>query len=431
MQNSSNWKYAEKWKAPFFTIWGGQAVSVLGSQLVSFALIWWLTEKTGSATVLSIAALVGLLPQVVLGPIVGTLVDRWNRRIVMIMADTLTALATAVLAGLFFADIVEIWHVFVILAIRSTAGAFHWPAMMASTSLMVPEEHFARIQGINQTFNGLLNVISGPLGAIALQILPVYGVLFIDVGTALVAVVPLLMIPVPQPLQKILRGKVVEKTSAWQDFKEGFRFVFTWPGLLIIIVIASVVNLVLVPGFSLLPILVNKYFGGGALQLGWMQSAFGFGVIFGGVLLSIWGGFRRRVVTSLIGLIGFGLGVLVLGLLPSDLFGIAIAVAFWIGFASPISNGPLMAAVQAVVDPSIQGRVFTLISSSVGAMSPLGLLIAGPFADHYGVQLWYLIGGALTLFMAFIAFLIPSVVNIDAKKKAAIPVAPVSSTPSD
>jgi MFS transporter, DHA3 family, macrolide efflux protein len=274
-------------------------------------------------------------------------------------------------------------------------------------------------------------VISGPLGAVALQILPVYGVLMIDVGTAMIAILPLLFIPIPQPQKRALQGEMVAKTSVWQDFKEGLQFVFTWPGLLFLIVIASIVNLVMVPGFSLLPILVNKYFGGGALQLGWMQSAFGFGIIAGGVLLSIWGGFKRRVVTSLIGLVGFGLGAVFLGLIPPQYFLVAVALAFWIGFVTPISNGPLMAAVQAVVDPGIQGRVFTLINSSVGAMSPLGLLIAGPFADRYGVQYWYIIGGVVTLLMAVIAFLIPPVVNIDAGKRGAIVVEAASQTPSD
>ena len=119
MSTPSTWKYAEKWQAAFFTIWSGQAFSLFGSMLVSFTLIWWLTKTTGSATVLATASLVGLLPQILLGPISGTLVDRWNRRLVMIVADSLIALATLALALLFLTGRVEIWHVYALMAVRS------------------------------------------------------------------------------------------------------------------------------------------------------------------------------------------------------------------------------------------------------------------------------------------------------------------------
>ena len=139
------------WKKTFFTIWSGQALSILGSQLVQFALIWYLTVQTGSATVLATATLVGMLPNVVLGPFIGTLVDRWNRRWIMLLADSLEALATIALAVLFALDVVEVWHIFAVLFIRSLAGAFHVNAMQASTSLMIPVEQLTRIQGLQPT----------------------------------------------------------------------------------------------------------------------------------------------------------------------------------------------------------------------------------------------------------------------------------------
>ena len=135
-----------KWKIPFFAVWTGQAFSLLGSQLVQFALIWWLTKTTGSATVLATASLVGLLPQVIVGPLAGAFVDRWNRRITMIVADFLVALATLGLIFLFYTGMVQVWHVYLIMLLRATAGGFQWPAMQASTSLMVPKENLSRIQ---------------------------------------------------------------------------------------------------------------------------------------------------------------------------------------------------------------------------------------------------------------------------------------------
>ena len=138
MNSHINGAQKEKWYLPFFTIWTGQSFSLLGSQLVQFALIWWLTKTTGSATVLAVASLIGLLPQVFLGPLAGALVDRWNRRVIMIAADSLIALSTLVLAVLFYKGSVLVWQVYLLMFLRSAAGAFHWPAMTASTSLMVP-----------------------------------------------------------------------------------------------------------------------------------------------------------------------------------------------------------------------------------------------------------------------------------------------------
>ena len=187
---------------PFFVLWTGQAVSLLGSQLVQFALIWWLTQTTGSATMLALASLAGMLPNVVLGPFVGVLVDRWNRRLTLMAADAVVALATVVLAYLFWADVVQIWHVFVILFMRALGGSFHRPTMQSSTSLMVPEAQLTRIQGLNQALNGGMNIASAPLGALLLGVLPIQGILAIDVVTALFAIVPLFFIAVPQPKKK-------------------------------------------------------------------------------------------------------------------------------------------------------------------------------------------------------------------------------------
>lgn len=165
-------KLGDKWKAPFFTIWTGQQVSLIGSSLVQFAIVWWLTKTTGSATVLATATLVAMLPQIVIGPFSGALVDRFSRRWVMILADGATALSSVVLAYLFWANVVAIWHVYLIMAFRSIGGGFQWPAMSASTALMVPEQHLTRVAGLTQTMQGVTNIVSPPLGAILLALLP-------------------------------------------------------------------------------------------------------------------------------------------------------------------------------------------------------------------------------------------------------------------
>lgn len=401
------------WKARFFTIWGGQAISLFGSRLVQFALIWWLTQETGSATVLAIASLIGLLPTVILGPFAGALVDRWKRRQVMLVVDTAIALATLVLAYLYAIDAVGVGTVYALLLVRGIGESFHWPSMSAATSLMVPDEQLTRVQGLNQMLQGGLNIVAAPLGALLLGLLPMQGIMMIDVVTAAFAILPLLAIRIPEIPQHEKVSSTEKPSTFWGDFRSGLRYVWSWPGLLVLMVLAMVVNFLLTPAGALLPILVSEYFQGGALQLGWIESAFGFGMIAGGLVLSAWGGFKKRILTSMLGLIGLGIGFGMIGLVPSNLFWLGVVSAFFAASMIPIINGPVHAILQSMVEPEMQGRVFTLVGSLGSAMAPLGLIVAGPVADAIGVQSWYIIGGAACILMALVGYSIPALMNIE------------------
>jgi DHA3 family macrolide efflux protein-like MFS transporter len=396
---------------PFFTVWTGQAVSLLGSQLVQFALVWWLTETTGSATVLAGATIVALLPQILFSPFAGALVDRWNRRAVMIVADTAIALATLLLAALFARGIVEVWHVFALTFIRSLGGAFHWPAMQASTTLMVPQKHLARVAGLNQTLFGATNVISPPVGALLLQVLPMEGILAIDVATALFAILPLFFIFVPQPPREEMSQAA--QTSVLADVREGLRFVGSWRGLMMILAMATLLNMLAHPAMSLKPIMVAEFFERGAPALAALESAFGIGMVLGGLSLSVWGGFKRRIVTAMLALLIEGVGFLLVGLTPATAFGLAVVAFFTIGVMNPVVNGSLMAVLQATVPPAMQGRVFTLVSSAAAAATPLGLVMAGPVADVMGVQVWFTLAGVATIAMASVGLFVPDIMNIE------------------
>ena len=414
MQNNTS-TLPQNWAARFFTIWGGQAFSLFGSALVQFALVWYLTKQTGSATVLATATLVGMLPQVVLGPFAGALVDRWNRRLIMMIADGCIALATVLLAYLFASGHVQIWHIYTIMMVRSTGQAFHYPAMQASTSLMVPEKHLTRISGANQTLMGAINIIAPPTGALLLEVLPLQGLLFIDVATALLAITPLLFISIPQPersaeIQETSEGRLA---GLLQDVREGLRYVVSWPGLLAILIMATVINFLLTPTGALMPLLVTKHFGLGALEFGLMDSAWGFGVIIGGLILGTWGGFKRKVATSMMGIIGIGLGVVIVGLSPADMYWLAIAGMAFSGIMNPITNGPLFALVQSTVRPDMQGRVMSLIISAATAMTPLSLMVAGPMSDAIGIRTWFWFGGFICLLMGIGAFFVPAIMNVE------------------
>jgi DHA3 family macrolide efflux protein-like MFS transporter len=405
---------SERWAAKFFTIWTGQAFSLIGSALVQFALVWWMTKTTGSATVLATATLVALLPQILLGPFVGALVDRWNRRLIMIIADTGIAAATGVLIILFAAGNVQVWEVYIILLIRSLGGAFHGPAMSSSTSLMVPNQHLTRVSGLNQTLQGVLSIFAPPLGALLIGILPMQRVLSIDIGTAALAVLPLLVISVPNPPRQIAQANgTAKKTSYWNDLREGFTYVVKWRGLLGLILLAMMLNFLLIPSSSLTPLVITKVFGKGVVELGWTETAFGVGVIAAGLVLSAWGGFKRRIVTSLIGVLGIGAGVILIGISPANMFFLILIANFFIGVTQVFANGPLNAIFQTAIEPDMQGRVFSLISAGATAMMPLSLLVAGPISDWLGVRVWYLVGGGLCIVVTIAAFSIPSIMNIE------------------
>ena len=401
-----------RWQVPFFTIWTGQAFSLIGSRLVQFALVWWLTQTTGSATVLATATLVAILPGVVLGPFAGTLVDRWNRRAVMIAADGFIALVSAWLAYLFWTGSASVWHVYVAMLARSVGESFHWPAMQASTTLMVPKEHLSRVAGLNQTMQGALGIVAPPLGAILLGLLPLYGILGIDLATASVAIVSLLLIAIPQPERTAVAG-ASQRGSVWEDFRAGLRYVRSWPGLMAIVLLAMIINFIVNPAFSLMPLLVTEHFQRGALELGWLEAAWGVGMVAGGLLLTIWGGFRKRVYTSLSGLVVSGAAIVVVGLAPEQGFLLALSGLFVAGFMNPLVNGPFFAILQASVAPEIQGRVFTLVGSLTSAMMPLSLAVAGPVADAIGIQPWYVIGGAIFALMGLGSFFVPAIVHIE------------------
>ena len=404
------------WAARFFTVWGGQAFSLFGSALVQFALVWYLTKQTGSATVLATATLVAMLPQIVLGAFVGALVDRWNRRLIMIIADGGIALATVALIYLFLSGQVQIWHIYLILMIRSLGQAFHFPAMQASTSLMVPEKHLTRISGANQTLQGAINILAPPTGALLLEVLPMQGVLAIDIVTALLAISPLLFISIPQPARSMeSEGESGEEKPIgfMQDVREGLRYVASWPGLLAILIMATLINFLLTPTSSLMPLLITKHFGLGALEFGLMDSAWGFGVIVGGLILSTWGGFKRKVATSMMGIIGIGIGITIVGLTPANMYWLAISSMAFTGIMNPITNGPLFALVQSTVKPDMQGRVMSLILSAATAMTPLSLMVAGPVSDAIGIRTWFWFGGVLCLLMGIGAFFVPAIMNVE------------------
>lgn len=412
--------FGKGWLRNYLPMGIGQIVSLLGSALVQFALVWYVTKQTGSATVLATATTAALVPNILLGPFVGALVDRWNRKLVMIIADLVVAIATVVLALLFATGAIQIWHIIAILLTRSAAGVFQSPARTAATTLMVPKEHLGRLGGVNQAVDGMINVFSPALGALLLELLPMQGVLAVDIVTAAIAIGMLIfLVKVPQPNTKPRIDRITPR-SLIADVREGIRYVVTWPGLLLMILMASLLNMLLAPMSSLLPLHVTTFFGKGAQELAWMQVAMGAGGIVGGLVLGVWGGFKRRVWTVLMGIIGVGAGTLAFGLVPSDRYTWSLVALGILGLMVSFANGSLGPLMQTKVPPEVQGRVFMLLSSTALAMMPIGLFLSAPIADRFGTEVTYIVGGAACLIIGLLGLMNKRVNTLDLQKEGGV-----------
>ena len=402
---------SERPMRPFMIVFAGQAFSLFGSRLVQFSLVWWITETTGLASTLAFASIVAMLPQVLLGPFAGALVDRWNRKTVMMVSDSFIALVVVALAFLYGTGAVQLWHVFLAMFIRSLGGAFQWPAMQATTTLMVDKESLSRVAGMNQSLQGLAAIVAPPLGAFLMQVIPIQIILLIDVATAVLAVGSLFFIKVPQPIREVT--EVLGLKTVLSDMREGAMFVWGWKGLRVIMGMSMIINFLMSPAFSLLPLVVTNHFDGGAVELGWLQSANGVGMIAGGLLLGAWGGFRKRIVTAMMSIIVSGVFIVAFSFMPPELFLTAVGCVFVFAVFNAMANGTFFSSIQAVIPPEMQGRVFTILMSLSGGMTPIGLAFAGPVSDSLGLFIWFRIGGIVLVLMGAVAFLIPAVMNLE------------------
>jgi MFS transporter, DHA3 family, macrolide efflux protein len=385
----------------FFVLWTSQVISILASSIVGFALVWYLTEKTGSATVLSTSMMVNYIPTIVLGPFIGPFIDRWNRKKIMIYSDIAQSLLSLALIVLFFINSIQIWHIYVVMAGYSIGRSFQGTALSTSIPMIVPEKQLARANGLNQTISGLINIIGPIAGALLLKAFPMQWILSVDVISTIILVSILLPLAIPQPLRTIPSVK----PGYFSEMKQGFRYIVEWRGLLFLLILIAILMFFAAPINTLRPLFVMKYLGGDVLQFGWLMTAGSAGVVAGGLILSAWGGFKRRIITTLVSVMVQGMAIFVFGFTTESLFSLALAMVFITGFGSSIFNANVGAIIQSVVAKDMQGRVVTLQYSIGSLMIPLALAIAGPVTDAIGLRtVWYVAGGVIFALTAFSFF---------------------------
>jgi MFS transporter, DHA3 family, macrolide efflux protein len=221
---------------------------------------------------------------------------------------------------------------------------------------------------------------------------------------------------IPQPIRADNSTMVTPK-AIFIDVADGFKYLRKWKGLFYVTLMAAMINFLLIPSDTLMPLMVTQHFKGGVWQLSILQSAFGLGVLGGGLIMGVWGGFKRQVVTSLCGIVGLGTGIMIFGLAPANHFWFGLAGMALVGLMNPIVNGPFFGLMQMKIAPEMQGRAIGTVMSICSAMMPLSMLVVTPIVELFGLRVWYWLGGGLTILVGLMAFFIPSIMELDYVEK--------------
>jgi len=357
----------------------GQVVSLLGSSMTGFALMIWAWRITGQATALGLVGFAGLFPLVILSPIAGALVDRWNRKLVMILSDLAAGIGTVALFILLSLDALEIWHIYIVAAFSGAFQAFQFPAYSASITLMVPKEHLGRANAMLGIARSIPSIFAPMAAGALIGFIEIKGIMLIDIVTFTFAIGALLLVRVPQPKKD--PSQSVERPSLLSDSLYGFRYIFERPGLAGLLLYFLLVNFLLTFAFGVLSPMVLARTGSNQVALGAVQMVFGIGGVLGGVLVSIWGGPKRRILGLLMSVF-FGV------LFGNAFLGVGRSILVWsigafvLSSLIPIASTSSQSIWQAKVPPGIQGRVFSarIMLGQIG--SAVALPLAGLLADY-------------------------------------------------
>ncbi|HPH96288.1 MAG TPA: MFS transporter [Anaerolineaceae bacterium] len=374
------------WQRPkgftaFLLIWFGQVVSLVGSAMSGFAMTIWAWQITQQATALALVGLANFLPMILFAPVAGVLVDRWPRRLVLILSDLAAGCTTIGLLILYQAGSLQIWHLYVAGVIAGFFQSFQWPAYSSTVSLMVSKEQYGRTSGMIALAEWGSGIFAPVLAGALLGIIGLAGIMTIDIITFTFAISMVLLVAIP-PAVKSEEGKAGDEGSFWWRLSFGFRFIFSRPPLLFLQLVFFAGNLLFSIANTLQSPMVLARTGDDPVMLATVQSTAAAGGVLGSLLMTAWGGPKRRVYGVLFGWMASGvLGLLVLGLggsLPFWMVG-----AFFGSILGPIINSSNQAIWQAKVPPDIQGRVFSVRLMIAQITVPVAMAVAGPLADQW------------------------------------------------
>lgn len=380
------------WKRNIAFFITGQTISLIGSLLVQYAIMWYITLTTQSGVMMTISILSGFVPGLLLAPFAGVWADRFDRKKLIIIADAFIAILTILTALVFLLGYREIWLLFVVSVFRSLGQAVHQPSVGAVYPQIVPQDKLMRVQGISSGIQSAMMVIAPIAGASLLTFASLEVIFSIDFITAALAITSLLLlVKIPKPEKRPMG----EKVDYLLDMKMGLKYIKSHHFLIPFFTYIALVLFFVAPAAFLTPLQVVRRFGDEVWRLSAIEITFSAGMTVGGLIIAAWGGFKNRIVTMVFALSFLGLSTMLFGIVGN--FWIYLGVMVFMGLNLPFYNTPAIVMIQEKVEPEYMGRVMSVLGMINGATMPLGMLVFGPLADYVAIEWLMVISGLVML----------------------------------
>lgn len=400
--------------ASYIFFWMGQLVSILGSSIVYFSLNWWLTDITESAIILSIASLSYLIPFILASLIGGVVADKYDRKKVILIVDSLQAFSTLMMWILFAFNIMEYWMLFFLFAFRSVCQAFHMPTQSAILPTMVPKKHLSRINGINFVATGFIHIIGPMIAGPLFLFLTIKQIVWIDVITFLIGVVPLLLIKIPS-VKKVEEEH--HRESFGKQFRTGFKVLITVPGLLAMIITAMICNFLMQPIGTLLTYYIRVVHMGSVIDYALISISFNIGMFIGGVITAIKGTWTHKITIITIAIAIHGIAYALFAFVPTGGFFLMMIYSGIRGLTMPIINAIYLTILQTSVSKEKVGRITSIDNTLSFIAMPVGISLSGILAELYGTGLLFFISASLYILTAIMIFLFSDIRKLDSIKE--------------
>ncbi|OPZ90631.1 MAG: enterobactin exporter EntS [Firmicutes bacterium ADurb.Bin419] len=381
----------EKWKERIVLFLASQTISLFGSSLVQYAINWYITLTTQSAIMMTISIICGFLPAFFISPFAGVWADRYNRKILIVLADSLIAISTLIIAILFFLGYDKLWLLFVISAIRSVGTGIQTPAVGAFIPQIVPEDKLTQVNAANGSIQSMIMLLSPAISGALLSFYSIQNIFLVDVITAAIAILTLTL------FLNITANAVTvtnEKTSYFKDMKEGIIYIRNHDYVKAFFAFCTLFFVLVSPAAFLTPLQVTRSYGSDVWRLTAIEIAFAGGMLVGGIIMLSWGGFKNKVYTMVFANMAIGIFTMALGITPA--FWIYLIFMGVVGITMPFFNTPSTVLLQQKVEPEYLGRVFGIMGMISSIMMPSGMLIFGPLADYVKIE-WILLGTGLSI----------------------------------
>lgn len=398
----------QRWLAIIATIWGGQAVSMITSYAAGYAVVWYITESTGSALMLAAASICAFLPQGLISPFGGVVADKFNRKTVMIVADLSVGLVSLVLGFVILFGQVSFGLLMILVIVRSIGQAFHGPAMMAAMPLLVPEKHLLRINTLDQLLMSIASIGAPAFGIFLYTTLGFHSVMFLDFAGALVAVGGLALAKIPT-----IVDATTEDQHVLANLRDGWKALSASRGLVILIAGVTIGMMAFAPLSAVFPLMTYDHFGGDGYMASIVEAAFGVGMIIGSIILMAWGGGKRLALLIGIAALIVGVTTSACGFLTPEMFWAFVILCALMAVACAWFNGPLITLIQNNVPEEKTGRALGLAMAAMGLASPLGIALGGVLAEAIGIAPFFVVDGLVCIALGCLIYLPKSVRALD------------------